>query len=285
MTSSSPKQSKRPVLIYDGRCGFCRIWVDYWRLLTGERVEFAASQEVAEQYSKHFKRTIRQIRLAGPPRRKTCERGRSRFRIDGLCTRQSLALVDVLQRAGIRDIVELAYGFIAAHRNFASGNPSAGEKSSSRSHALTRSLFLRGMGIVYLVAFLALAPQIIGLVGEHGILPVQTYSDSTLLGMCWSGAALALALIVGVVPVPATIGLYVLYLLVDLAGQDFLSFQWDALLLEAGFAAILLAPFGIRPSYSRQLSKFALWVRPLIFRLMLESGFVKWQSGIQRGVI
>jgi hypothetical protein len=77
-----------------------------------------------------------------------------------------------------------------------------------------------------------------------------------------------------------TIGLYVLYLLVDLAGQDFLSFQWDALLLEAGFATILLAPFGLRPSYSQEPSKFALWVqRLLIFRLMLESGLVKWQSG------
>src|SRR5262245_9707964 len=50
MTSSSPEQSKRPVLIYDGRCGFCRIWVDYWRRLAEERVEFAASQDVAEQY-------------------------------------------------------------------------------------------------------------------------------------------------------------------------------------------------------------------------------------------
>src|SRR5678816_283689 len=50
MTSSSPEQSKRPVLIYDGRCGFCKIWFDYWRRLTGERVEFAASQEVAGQY-------------------------------------------------------------------------------------------------------------------------------------------------------------------------------------------------------------------------------------------
>jgi predicted DCC family thiol-disulfide oxidoreductase YuxK len=50
MTSSSPDRSKRPVLIYDGRCGFCKIWVDYWRQLTGDQVEFAASQDVAEQY-------------------------------------------------------------------------------------------------------------------------------------------------------------------------------------------------------------------------------------------
>jgi hypothetical protein len=133
---------------------------------------------------------------------------------------------------------------------------------------------------VYLIAFVSLAPQIIGLIGQHGILPTQDYSDTSLLVMCWSGAALAVGLILEILPVPAAIGLYVLYLWLDLAGQDFLSFQWDALLLETGFAAILLAPFGFRPSYSQQPSMVALWVqRFLVFRLMIESGLVKLLSG------
>ena len=34
--------------------------------------------------------------------------------------------------------------------------------------------------------------------------------------------------------------LYVLYLSLCTIGQDFLSFQWDMLLLEAGFLAIFL---------------------------------------------
>ena len=41
--------------------------------------------------------------------------------------------------------------------------------------------------------------------------------------------------------------LYILYLSLDMAGQEFLSFQWDSLLLEAGFLAIF---FG-RPSPPR----------------------------------
>ena len=40
----------RPLLIYDGRCGFCRIWIDYWKRLTGDRVDYASSQEVGAQY-------------------------------------------------------------------------------------------------------------------------------------------------------------------------------------------------------------------------------------------
>ena len=39
-----------PLLIFDGRCGFCRIWIDYWKRLTGDRIDFAPSQEVAGRF-------------------------------------------------------------------------------------------------------------------------------------------------------------------------------------------------------------------------------------------
>jgi len=40
----------RPVLIYDGHCGFCRLWLDYWRKLTGDRIEYIASQDAADRF-------------------------------------------------------------------------------------------------------------------------------------------------------------------------------------------------------------------------------------------
>src|SRR5579871_5378714 len=40
----------KPVLIYDGKCGFCKIWIEYWKRLTGDRIEYAPSQEAAERY-------------------------------------------------------------------------------------------------------------------------------------------------------------------------------------------------------------------------------------------
>ena len=39
------------------------------------------------------------------------------------------------------------------------------------------------------------------------------------------------------------IALFVFYLSLTIAGQTFLSFQWDILLLETGFLAIFLAPW------------------------------------------
>src|SRR5690349_15531384 len=36
--------SDNPLVLYDGRCGFCRIWIQYWNHLTGDRVDYATSQ-------------------------------------------------------------------------------------------------------------------------------------------------------------------------------------------------------------------------------------------------
>src|SRR5215470_1019177 len=39
-----------PTLIYDGDCGFCAYWVNYWRHLTGARVTYAPYQKVAAEF-------------------------------------------------------------------------------------------------------------------------------------------------------------------------------------------------------------------------------------------
>jgi predicted DCC family thiol-disulfide oxidoreductase YuxK len=40
----------RPVLVFDGECGFCRHWIARWRRLTGTRIEYAAYQQAAGRY-------------------------------------------------------------------------------------------------------------------------------------------------------------------------------------------------------------------------------------------
>jgi hypothetical protein len=167
-----------------------------------------------------------------------------------------------------------------------------------------RSVFLRGLAVIYLIAFASLLPQISGLIGSNGILPAHDYlqnlrsdygagayglfptlawfnsSDAFLHAMAWAGIVLAVFLFIGLIPLPAAIGLYVLYLSIDSIGQVFYSFQWDALLLEVGFAAVLLTPPGFHPSYKSPPSRLAVWVfRFLLFRLMFESGAVKLLSG------
>lgn len=44
MDSAGPE---KPTLVYDGDCSFCRLWIERWRALTGERVQYAPFQRVA----------------------------------------------------------------------------------------------------------------------------------------------------------------------------------------------------------------------------------------------
>ncbi len=183
-------------------------------------------------------------------------------------------------------------------------------------YTIAGTAFLRMLGLVYLIAFVSLWTQVSGLVGDHGILPVADFLDAvqqhfaaqnppaspawnipTLLWisphdgllhlLCAAGTLLSLLLIMGLLPMPSLVLLWVCYLSLFYAGQVFLSFQWDILLLETGFIAIFLAPLAWRSKFlaDRHPSRLAMWlVWWLLFRLMLESGAVKltwndWQLG------
>src|SRR5262245_33994871 len=40
----------RATFIFDGECGICRTWVDYWRQIVDTRVDFRPYQEAAADY-------------------------------------------------------------------------------------------------------------------------------------------------------------------------------------------------------------------------------------------
>jgi len=163
-------------------------------------------------------------------------------------------------------------------------------------HQLVCRLFVKGLALVYTIAFGSLAVQITGLVGPDGILPFQQLlqrahtldgyaavwrvptlfwldsGDVALQGATIGGVALALLLLLGFGrPTLVLIALFVLYLSLYQAGQIFMSFQWDYLLLEAGFLAIFLAA-----APTRLLVLLYHW---LLFRLRFQSGFFKLASG------
>lgn len=177
--------------------------------------------------------------------------------------------------------------------------------SSQETFALSRWVFLRLLGLIYLAAFVSFGTQALGLIGSRGILPladilgpIRDYygaesftrfptvfwldsSDAFLQLVCLAGVSGALLLAAGIAQLPALILLWALYLSIVTAGQVFMGYQWDALLLETGFLAIFLAPLTWRPHWPRrQPARLVLllfyW---LLFRLMLSSGLVKLLSG------
>ncbi len=171
---------------------------------------------------------------------------------------------------------------------------------------ITRWLYFRGLALIYLLAFLSLWSQIHGLVGSHGILPIEKYfklaqdklgdnawqqlpslcwfahSDLMLHGWCLIGVGLSAALFLGLAPRLILVLLWVTYLSLSVAGQAFLSFQWDSLLLEMTVCSILYAPRGFLPDWKtspapRLIARWLLW--GLAFKLMFLSGITKLLSG------
>ncbi len=171
--------------------------------------------------------------------------------------------------------------------------------------AIATWVFLRGLGLIYLVAFVSAWTQLAGLIGPHGLLPapeffnevheqlgshayLQLPSLTWIFGagkflpvLCALGVTFSLLLFAGVAPAFCLAVLWAGYLTLCGAGQIFFNFQWDALLLETTLLAIWIAPWSLLPLWRRHdpppLARRLLWW--LLFRLMFLSGAVKLTSG------
>lgn len=138
---------------------------------------------------------------------------------------------------------------------------------------LTVALYLRLLALAYFCAFALLLPQLDGLYSINGIAPVANYG--LLLGVTSGGCLLSVLLFSGVAEPVVLFLLYLAYLYIVSVGQDFLSFQWDTLLLETGFISIFLGRSRYF-SFSERTAKIAtIALAWLTFRLMFSSGFVK----------
>jgi predicted DCC family thiol-disulfide oxidoreductase YuxK len=298
----------KPLLIFDGNCHFCRRWIERWREMTGGAVEYAPFQEAAERFPeiprKSFEQAVHFIDTNG-----SISRGAAAvFRSLGQ-NRGRRWLVWCYERVpGFALVTETAYRFVAANRMIASFFTRLlwGADVRRPTYFGAREFFLRSLGGIYLIAFLSLWMQVDGLIGAQGILPVAEFlpaardqlgaaawfllptlcwfnSSNTFLHLlCGAGAVVSVLVIAGVVPRLSLILLFVLYLSLTIAGQAFLSFQWDILLLETGFLAIFFAPFCWRLTRAsgRSISGVGHFLlKLLLFKLMLMSGVVKLTSG------
>jgi predicted DCC family thiol-disulfide oxidoreductase YuxK len=288
--------STRPTLVFDGTCGICRTWVDYWQKLTGDRILYRPYQEAAPDFPaiplEEFKRAMQLIEPDGQAYAGAAADFRL-LRYTPGCGFWWWAYEHV---PGLAAISEAAYTFLSRRRGLLAfftrllwGIPLEPER-----YDVVAWLFLRGLGLIYVAAFASLAVQIRGLVGSDGIVPISQYlaaartglgdaaywhmptlfwlnaSDTALVAGASIGVALGILVTLGLVQRAALIALYVLYLSYVYAGQIFMNFQWDMLLVEAGFLAIFLTGG----------SRIVVWpYRLLLFRFVFLSGVVKYISG------
>lgn len=171
------------------------------------------------------------------------------------------------------------------------------------SYWLTRFVILRLLGLIYLVAFLVAANQILPLIGSDGLLPVGNFlaqvretfggslggflrlpslfwidsSDSALVVIAWIGVAVSAVVACGYANAILLGLLWILYMSFVHVGQEWYGYGWEMQLLETGFLAIFLCPLlDGRPFPRRPPPLIVVWLfRALIFRIMVGAGMIK----------
>lgn len=174
------------------------------------------------------------------------------------------------------------------------------------SYAYSAWLFSRALCLVYFIAFTSLAVQSRGLWGSRGVLPISSYleavqkqtdtsrywqlpsvfwldsSDFMITAVPLFGALAAALAFAGVLQGWMLLICFLLYVSLVAAGQQFMSFQWDALLLEVGFLALFSVPWAWKHGFFTAMEphwsvRFMFYV--VVFKLMFLSGVVKLMSG------
>lgn len=313
MTDSepAPEYLSKPVLVYDGACGFCKTWVARFQGMLGEAVDYRPYQEVPDPYfgipHSRFQQAVHLIRNDG----NASSGAEAAFETLAILPENRWMLSAYRKIPGIAPLTEKGYQWVADHRPFLDKVDGwvFGHSQSLPSYRLSAWFFLRLLALIYFVAFISLGVQIPGLIGSHGIIPAADFlervetampsaapaerfwqaptlflwgSSDTALGWGWKiGAMLSIVMALGVATPLMGLLLWLLYLSYVTVGGAFLGFQWDNLLLEAGLIGIFLAPFRWLPH------KPGTWSPPklvlilfalLLFRLNVSSGVVKLQT-------
>jgi predicted DCC family thiol-disulfide oxidoreductase YuxK len=195
---------EKPLVIFDGDCHFCRRWIERWRELTEGTVDYAPFQDAAARFSEipreHFAQALHFIGADG-----TIYRGAEAvFRSLGAAGGARALVWSYRNIPGFGPVTEAVYRAIARNRMAGSFFTRLlwGKEVRRPTYFISRDLFLRSLGAIYLIAFLSLWMQIDGLVGEHGILPVgqhlkfareQLGSDAFFLlpTLCWFNSSKA----------------------------------------------------------------------------------------------
>jgi len=298
----------KPLIIWDGDCHFCRRWIERWREITRDEVDYEISQKVGDRFPEipreQFERSVIYIETDGA----VYSGAEAVFRSLRCRSSKKWLAWSYDRLPGFAPVSESLYKIISCNRRFASVITRLlwGNDVRPPTYFAARRWFLRAVGLIFLIAFVSLWVQIDGLIGSNGITPVREFlpaaraqlgdralsilptlcwfnsSDTFFHFLCGGGVILSLVLIVGIAPALSLVGLVAFYLSLTIAGQTFLSFQWDILLIEIGFLSIFLAPWRLWPKrgVDPPVSRAALFLlKVLLFKLLVMSGVVKLTSG------
>lgn len=287
---------KKPLVVYDGDCGYCIYSVRYWRKLTGSSVRYQPYQDVASLYPdipvQEFQRAVQYITPDG----KVASGAEASFLTLSHHPGSGIWLRMYRKLPGFAYVSEKAYNVVSTHRNFfyTISKFCWGSDPDPTTYDMLTWIFLRLFGLIFLSAFYSFATQASGLIGSNGIIPAAEFlnavydqigsqgywllpnvfwlnaSNYMIYAVCWGGVIISILLILDIFPSVCLLFLYIFYLSLIYAGQVFMTFQWDMMLLEISIISLFLLRFRV----------LGIWLlRWMAFRFFFAAGIVKLTSG------
>jgi predicted DCC family thiol-disulfide oxidoreductase YuxK len=157
----------KPLMVYDGDCNFCGLWIRRWRQLTGDAVDYLPSRDprIAEQYPEipreYFQTSVQLVERDGT----VLSGAEAVFRALAKNPKLKWPLKFYESSGVFATVTERAYQFVASHRTGFSflTRLAWGRHVERPEYYATCWIFLRALGLVYLVAFVSLWTQVLGL--------------------------------------------------------------------------------------------------------------------------
>jgi len=145
----------KPLLIWDGECDFCRLWIERWQVITVGKVDYASYQDVANRFPEIPREEFRHAMVFIEPDGRTFLAAEAVYR--SLAHRASKKWLpwSYDRIPGFAAISATAYKFVARHRGVASAITRLlwGKDVRPPTYFWARRWFLRALGMIYLIAF------------------------------------------------------------------------------------------------------------------------------------
>ena len=142
---------RRAVMIFDGRCAFCRRWVERWREHIGIGVDFEASQEVASKFPQIEPEGFKTAVYLVEPDGRFFRGAEAVFRALAISRRYRWLYWMYRNVPGFAGVSKAFYGSVAGHRDLFDWLDLRliGTGTKPASYRLTQQVFLRLLGLVY----------------------------------------------------------------------------------------------------------------------------------------
>ena len=151
----------KPLMVFDGDCKFCGLWIRRWHQLTGDAVDYLPSQDpqIGARFPEIPAELFQTAVLLIEPDGRVISGAEAVFQALAKNPNIEWPLEVYQSSPAFSKVSEGVYKFVAGHRTAFSYLTRLlwGRHVERPDYFLTRWLFLRGLGLIYLIAFISVS--------------------------------------------------------------------------------------------------------------------------------